>query len=521
MTKTAISYIRFSTKGQIKGDSLTRQLTKARDYAASHGLLLDESHSYHDLGKSAYKGKNSTEGELKRFLDKVDDGTIPSDVILLVESFDRLSRAKVRDALKLFMAITERGVTIITLADEQVYSAASIDANWTQLINSLLIMSRAHEESFVKSGRVRSGKAKALKDGKKHGKVPMWLEVSKDKMSIKPIDAKADIIREVFRKRADGIGSLHIAQWLNQTHGFKYGSPQVARLLQNPAVIGTRLSQVNYEPLTDYYPAIIEKPLFYEVQRLMNSSSKGTRAGRRPDDEPNLFTGLIRCGACGASMRFFRASKTVSQQYIKCQDAVIKHKCDASYINYDALEADIIGWLLMDQDEEIVPILEKKPARKKAVHSAEIQALKEQRARFLELLGKGLMNSQPVFERLNAIELQIKDHEHGLVFEAPEDDERLPAEKAWSLAVKLQDATLADDDEALAAVRREVKVAFQKAIRVIRVAPEVREGDDIAVSLEVEFNGYDGVVEHQYTRRALRHIKGVFNRSSMAQVPVE
>ena len=107
------------------------------------------------------------------------------------------------------------------------------------------------------------------------------------------------------------------------------------------------------------------------------------------------------------------------------------------------------------------------------------------------------------------------------MFEAPEDDERLPAEKAWSLAVKLQDATLADDDEALAAVRREVKVAFQKAIRVIRVAPEVREGDDIAVSLEVEFNGYDGVVEHQYTRRALRHIKGVFNRSSMAQVPVE
>lgn len=511
MPKTAISYIRFSTKGQIKGDSLDRQLASARDYAKRHNYYLDERVNYQDLGMSAFKGKNSTEGKLKAFLNAVDEGTLPGDVTLLVESFDRLSRNEVADALELFLSITKRGVTIVTLTDERVYSRETIRANWTELIITLSTFYRAHEESSTKSVRVRSGKAKALARGFKHGKIPMWLSQDDDKRSLSVRDDKADIIREVFRKRADGIGSLHIAQWLNANRGFKWGSPQVVRLLQNPAVIGTRLSQANHEPLIDYYPPIVTKTLFYEVQRLMSSASKGTRAGRRPEDTPNLFTGLVRCAQCGASMRFFRASKSVSQQYLKCHDAVIKLGCDAGYINYDALEADVIGWLLMDQDEEIVPILEKKPARKKAVHGAEIQALKEQQSRLLDLLTSGLMNSKPVAEKLNAIELQIRAHEAGMVLDAAPDDERLPAEKAWSLAVNLQDATLGDDPTALAAVRREVKVAFQKAIRVIRIAPEVRVDDDITVALQVEFNGYDDVVKHTYSRPALRHVKGVFN----------
>lgn len=521
MPKIAVSYIRFSTKSQIRGDSLDRQLAGARDYAKRHGLKLNES-SFQDLGISAFRGKNATEGRLKAFLDACDDGSLgdPNDVILLIESFDRLSRGEVTDALDLFLAITRRGITIVTLTDEQVYSRETISENWTKLIISLATMARAHEESLTKSRRVRSGKAKALDRGFKHGKVPMWLTQNDDKRTLRIIEDRADVVREVFKKRADGIGSLRIAQWLNENHGYRWGSPQAARLLQNPAVIGTRLSQASYEPLLEYYPAIITKTLFYEVQRLMSSASKGTRAGRTALDQPNLFTGLLRCGQCGASMRFFRPSKTVTQQYVKCHDAVVKLNCDAGYVNYDALEADLIGWLLMDQNEEIVEILEKKPARKKAIHGAEVQTLKEQRNNLVELMMKGLVNPTYVAEKLNNIELQIKDHESGMVEESiPDDDERLPAEKAWTLAVNLQDATLGDDPVALANIRSEIKVAFQKAIRVIRVPPEVRTDHEITVHLEVEFNGYDAVVQHQYKRRALRHVKGVYNVTP--QTPID
>ena len=261
MPNTAYSYIRFSTKGQIHGDSLTRQHNKARDYAKRHDLTLDES-SFQDLGLSAFKGKNATEGALKAFLDAVDDGTIPSNTTLLIENFDRLSRAEVTDALDLFMGITKRGITIVTLSDEQVYNRKTISENWTKLIITLATMARAHEESAIKSTRVKSAKLNALKAGKKHGKVPVWLKVTDDKMGFTIVEDEANIVREVFRMRAESIGSLRIARHLNQTYGWKWGTPQVARLLKNPAVIGTRVSQAGYEPPLDYYPPIISKVKF-------------------------------------------------------------------------------------------------------------------------------------------------------------------------------------------------------------------------------------------------------------------
>ena len=48
----AYSYLRFSTPGQLEGDSLRRQTEAARAYAERHGLELSDL-SYRDLGKSA------------------------------------------------------------------------------------------------------------------------------------------------------------------------------------------------------------------------------------------------------------------------------------------------------------------------------------------------------------------------------------------------------------------------------------------------------------------------------------
>jgi DNA invertase Pin-like site-specific DNA recombinase len=511
MSKVAYSYIRFSTKGQIKGDSLQRQLEGARKYARDNGLDLQEV-SFKDLGLSAFKGKNATEGQLKAFLDAVDDGSIASDVILLVESFDRLSRAKVREALDLFLGIVKRGVTIITLTDGQVYNQASIDENFTKLFTGLVFMSRAHEESSTKSVRVRSGIARALADGKKHQKCPMWLRVGDDHKSFVVVEEKAEVIRQVFQMRAEGIGALRIAQFLNENHGFKWGSPQVARLLQNPAVIGTRISQAGHEPIVNYYEPIVSKSLFYDVQRLMSSASKGTRRGRRPKDEPNLFAGLARCGSCGSALRFFRETKSVKQRYLKCHNAVNKSGCDASYVNYDALESEVIAWLLMDQDEEIVPILEKQPRHQKAVLSAEIISLKEQHTRLMELYAAGsLINTASVIQKMNAIDLQIRHHEAAIIQEEANTDERLPAEKAWSLAVRHQDAALGDNKEYFFAVRRELKVAFQKAILAMHVYPERRVDDTVHCKVSVQFRGYDGEPSHEYVRPALNNVRGVRN----------
>jgi DNA invertase Pin-like site-specific DNA recombinase len=508
----AYSYIRFSSKGQVLGDSLNRQLSAARAYAKRHNLVLNES-SYQDLGISAFKSKNATEGALKAFLDAVDEGAIPSNVTLLIENFDRLSRAQVQDALELFLSITKRGVTIVTLSDEQIYNRKTINENWTKLIITLATFARAHEESAIKSMRTRTGKQNALAQGFKLGKHPFWLKLEDDKRTFTVLEDKAKIVRECFDMRLKGIGAHRIAQHVNKTYGFKYGTPQVARLLQNPAVIGTRVSQAGYEPRLKYYEPIIEKGLFYEVQRLM-SANIGTKRGRRPEDEPNLFTGLLRCSKCGGTMRFFRPTKTVSQSYIRCLSAVTGAGCDVQgFVNYDVFEKEVIGWLLLDQDEEFVSVLDRKPVLQ-AITGAKLQELRDQQSRLIDLVASGLMNPTLVGVKLNAIEQQIKDQE--AVIEAPV-PESMFAEKAWALVERHENALLAvadgEDPQELYAVRRELKAAFARSIERLTVHPERRVNSVHHCKFSVVFRGYEGEPEREYTRPALNHVKGVWNGS--------
>ena len=76
---------------------------------------------------------------------------------LIVESLDRVSRNEILDALDLFLSIIKAGVAIVTLSDGHVYDKAKITANFTDLIISLSIMSRAHEESSDEGDETRCG----------------------------------------------------------------------------------------------------------------------------------------------------------------------------------------------------------------------------------------------------------------------------------------------------------------------------------------------------------------------------
>ena len=150
----AYSYLRFSTTEQLKGDSQRRQLALARDYAARHGLDLDETLTFRDLGVSAFRGKNVSEGELGAFLEAVDTGRVPPGSTLLVENLDRLSRDKTMSALTQFQAILNCDVNVVTLQDGRAFTKSTLNEDPTALVMSIMSMFRAHEESAVKSKRL-------------------------------------------------------------------------------------------------------------------------------------------------------------------------------------------------------------------------------------------------------------------------------------------------------------------------------------------------------------------------------
>jgi DNA invertase Pin-like site-specific DNA recombinase len=147
----AYSYLRMSTDIQLKGHSKQRQLEGSKRYAKTHGLELADEAQLEDVGISAFKGANVKDGALGQFLDAVKSGKVPKGSYLLVESLDRLSRQEILPSLTLLLTIIAAGIKLVTLQDDRVYDQRS---RADDLIISLTIMSRAHEESQLKSQRV-------------------------------------------------------------------------------------------------------------------------------------------------------------------------------------------------------------------------------------------------------------------------------------------------------------------------------------------------------------------------------
>jgi DNA invertase Pin-like site-specific DNA recombinase len=111
-TPRAYSYVRFSTPEQMRGDSFRRQVQAAERYALANGLMMDTKFTFHDLGVSAFRGRNRVDGMLGEFLSYVRSGDIPKGAYLLVENLDRVSRENAWDAMHTLQNIAREGVTV-------------------------------------------------------------------------------------------------------------------------------------------------------------------------------------------------------------------------------------------------------------------------------------------------------------------------------------------------------------------------------------------------------------------------
>lgn len=227
----AISYRRFSNLSQIKGDSIRRQIQLSRDYAKAHGLDLDESLTYEDKGISAYHSKHREERELGKLISAVKSGRIPQGSVMLIESLDRLSRDTVDEAYDQFRKILKPGVSIVTLADGKEYSAGSMSEDFGSLMISLAMMFRRHEESLMKSKRLKaswkSKHEKALKYGTPITAItPGWIELKDGKYRI--IAGRDEIVARIFGLYIDGYGAEAIAKILN-SEGIQGVNPNAKR----------------------------------------------------------------------------------------------------------------------------------------------------------------------------------------------------------------------------------------------------------------------------------------------------
>jgi DNA invertase Pin-like site-specific DNA recombinase len=354
----AYSYLRLSRDTQLKGDGHRRQLEASRDYAAANELELVDGGELEDIGVSAYRGTNIREGALGRFLEAVRSRAVKPGSFLIVESLDRLSREKPREALSLFLSIINAGINLVTLTDKRVYRADNVDLS--DLLVSLMIMSRAHEESETKSRRVREAweKKRANAASVPMGKIcPAWLEFRDNPKRYVEIPERVAIVKRIFSEAANGIGMFSIPNRFNEeglpTFGGSNGWHQsyVGKILSNRAVLGEYQPHIKRDgkrtavgdPIPGYFPAIIDQQQFYQVQ-IAKSERKVSGAGRKGRAYSNLFSGLAKCAYCGASMKFEnKGAGRENNSYLICDHAMRRLGCTSLRWRYNDFEASFIA----------------------------------------------------------------------------------------------------------------------------------------------------------------------------------
>lgn len=312
MAGRVYSYLRFSDPRQSAGHSLERQAAYAARWAAEHSLQLDESLTLRDEGLSAYHQRHVKTGALGVFLAAVEGGQVPEGSVLVVEALDRLSRAEPIQAQAQLAQIINAGITVVTASDGKLYSRAQLKANPMDLVYSLLLMIRAHEESDTKSKRVtaaivkqcRAWQAGTWRGVIRNGKDPQWVRLVDGVWQLVP--ERAEAMREVIRLYLAGHSGQGIARKLTAaglaTTERDVVASHIYKQLKNPALIGEKRLTVGGEAytLTGYYPALLTPEEWSELHAA--GGQRGRRGSR--SDVPHIVTGLgiTYCGYCGRSM---------------------------------------------------------------------------------------------------------------------------------------------------------------------------------------------------------------------------
>ena len=474
MKPQAYSYLRMSTDLQLKGDSRRRQLDASRAYAETNGLELAQGAELEDIGVSAFKGVNVREGALGRFLDAVRSGSVKPGSYLLVESLDRLSRQELLKAQSLFLGIIQAGINLVTLVDGRVYPAGTNDLG--DLILSLVIMSRAHEESQTKSRRIsaawKNKRTKATAQEPMTKWCPAWLRLATDRSGYEPIPERVAIVKQIFSDTVAGIGMYTIARRLNETGTPTFDSPNgwhqsyIAKILSNPSVFGEFQPHIRREgkrvregeALKGYFPVVIDEALFYRAQ-LAKSQRRVSGAGRKGIAFSNLFSGLAKCAYCQSPILFEnKGTGPKGGTYLICDGAKRRLGCPSLRWRYRDFESSFLAFV---EEVDIASIING-PSRAKEQQRLEatVSALKGELAAVADLMEKTfaiLSNGGPVDFVTSKLKEQAQRH----------------CELESTLQKKAQEL---DDSKS----RQTQTHRSQKEIkRLLRRVQKTREGDDL------------------------------------------
>jgi DNA invertase Pin-like site-specific DNA recombinase len=297
MTRAAL-YIRVSSDRQAKeGDSIPAQREALRQYAQSHHMQI-----YGEYIDDGVSGTREDRDELSRLLSDVEAGRID---IILITKLDRLYRS-LKHYLNMMDRLDRHNVGWLAIWEN--YDTTTPQG---RLIVSQM-MSIAQFEAENTGQRVRAVLDYKISHGEvASGSVPFGYVIRDKRLVPGP---HADDAREIFKHYAM-YGNLHKTARLSAGFGGPVSTNGIKNMLRNEKYVG--MARDNPQ----FCEAIIDKSLFDDVQRKLSMNVKISQK------HTYIFSGLVKCAECGASMGVNRRKR----KRRNCITIEIGYRCPVYY----------------------------------------------------------------------------------------------------------------------------------------------------------------------------------------------
>ncbi len=387
MSKLAAVYIRVSTDAQREeGYSIDAQKEMLTAYCISKGIK--EYEYYIDGG---FSGSNIDRPELKRLIEDIKKGKISC---VLVYKLDRLSRSQ-KDTLYLIEDVFNPNNVDFVSLNESMDTSTPLGRLMLGILSAFAQLERENIRE-----RTSMGMKERVKNGywMGGGRVPFGYDYDK-KLGILVPNEDAEIVKKVYELYLAGYSTAAIAKKLNLSY---------ERLARQILTRKTNAGYIVYkgEEYLGRHKPIISLETYEKAMQLMLE-----RSDRRQTDAGYLLTGLVRCGYCGAKMRYQKWGKSGYKLVCYSKDKSKPHMVKDPNCKNDGVWADEIENVVL---EDLFSISVKGSKKFKKQEKSVLEILKENEKKLSEKLKRlyslySDADDDALLDTINEVKKNLKD----------------------------------------------------------------------------------------------------------------
>ena len=445
-------YVRVSTEEQASKpeSSLDNQEHRCRQYLMSQGhskRVVEGIRLYREEG---FSGKDTNRPALQHLLRDIKGGGIK---VLVFTELSRISRS-LSDFLALVEFLEANGVEFASLREK--FDTASPHGRLLMVILMALNQFERETTSLRTKLAMRDRAEKGLFNG---GSVPLGFE-SAEKGHLSINEEEAHIVREAFKVYLETGSVAKTAttlkergyrrrSWTSTRGKYHEGGPvgwnTIAHMLKNPVFAGLKAvnlkardlppeealalaEEERYRLVEAVWEPIIDLDLFERAQDLLAENRKRTANTIAPKDHEYVLQGIVRCGACGATLEG-ASSKKQSYHYYRHPRGTRTPECTKASWRAEVVEEAVLGRLsrLAEDNELLEQVVQKAndriedaapdKARELAAARKHVAALKAAHEGLVERLMAAPPGKVPAsfWERAEAMERDVQAAEAEVV----------------------------------------------------------------------------------------------------------